>query len=65
MKVKIGNKIYDAENEPIMVILNENDKKNIARIPPDGTAYCSYPNTKEWIENEGKKLKAWMQEDTP
>ncbi len=27
MKVKIGDKIYDAENEPIMIILNDSDKK--------------------------------------
>ena len=43
MKVKVGNKIYDAENEPIMVILNDNDKENIARMLPDATKYCSYP----------------------
>jgi len=31
MKIKIGNQIYDAEDEPIMVILEGNDKENIAK----------------------------------
>ena len=37
MKVKVGNKIYDGENEPVMVILSKGDKKNIANMIPSGT----------------------------
>ena len=56
MKVKVGNKIYDAENEPIMVILNDNDKENIARMLPDATKYCGYPDDYD-IEEVKKFIK--------
>ena len=32
MKIKIGNKIYDGEKEPVMVILTDQDKKNILYV---------------------------------
>jgi len=60
MKVKIGNKIYDAEEEPIMVILSKADKKNIASMLPEETKYCTFPNSydeekiDEFMELENK-----------
>ena len=47
MKVKIGDTIHDTENEPIMIILNTNDKENILRMPRDKTKYCGYPTGSE------------------
>lgn len=44
MKIKVGNKIYDAEDEPIMIILTDKDKKNIKNMLPTATKYCSYPD---------------------
>ena len=44
MRVKIGNKIYDAKDEPIMIILEGNDKNNIANMLPEATMYCSFPD---------------------
>ena len=44
MKVKIGNKIYDSKDEPIMVILSEQDKTNIASMTPTAHKYCCYPD---------------------
>ena len=44
MRVKIGDKIYDASNEPIMIVLSEEDKKNIANMADDAEAYCGYPD---------------------
>lgn len=44
MKVKIGNKIHDAKNEPIMIILGEQDKENIKNMLPDATKYLCYPD---------------------
>ena len=32
MKVKIGNKIISSEDQPVMVILNNGEKKQIAEI---------------------------------
>ena len=44
MGVKIGDKIYDAENEPIMIILNESDKRNIENMHDDKYKYICYPD---------------------
>ena len=60
MEVKVGNKIYDGIKKPIMVILTQEDKKNIAEMV--GKKYCIYSSTKEWTENNYKKIKAWMKE---
>jgi hypothetical protein len=43
MKVKIGNKIYDSEDQPIMLILTDFDKNNISNMLETNTKYCSYP----------------------
>lgn len=45
MKVKIGNKIIDSEDEPIMLILDNADKENIAAMLPAATKYLSYPDS--------------------
>jgi hypothetical protein len=44
MKVKIGDKIYDASEEPILLILTQEDKKNIENMTPDTTKYCAFPD---------------------
>ena len=61
MKVKIGNKVYDAENQPIMVILSDKDKENIANMDENATKYCAYPDSgysieeiKEFMDYENK-----------
>lgn len=43
MKIKVGNNVYDANEQPIMVILEKTDKENIANMHPDCTKYCSFP----------------------
>lgn len=43
MKVKIGDKIYDGNDEPVMVILSKKDRENIEQMPDSSTKYCSYP----------------------
>lgn len=60
MKVKIGNVIHDAEKEPIMVILNKEEKQQIADMDPNATKYCQYPDTDEWQANGYQKIKEWM-----
>ena len=56
MKVKIGDKIYDSEVEPIMVILSKSDRENISNMLPDATKYCSFPDG-EPIENIKEFMK--------
>lgn len=44
MKVKIGNTVYDAVNEPVMVLLSLEDKRNIAMMSPEDTKYACFPD---------------------
>jgi len=46
MKVKIGDKIYDSNVEPIMLILDDIDKQRISWMG-DQHKYCSYPDGTE------------------
>lgn len=43
MKVKVGNKIYDGREQPVMVILTHKDKENIANMIKSATKYCQFP----------------------
>lgn len=43
LKVKIGNKIYDSNDEPIMIILDKQDVEHISDMPKHYTKYCVYP----------------------
>ncbi|MDD5703771.1 MAG: hypothetical protein PHU23_17185 [Dehalococcoidales bacterium] len=53
MKVRIGDKIYDSNKEPILLVLTDFDIENISEI--DGQKrYCSFPE--HWDRKEIKKL---------
>ncbi len=60
MKVKVGDKIYDGKKEPVMAILTDQDKENIANMLPECTRYCIYPKSffkdtdacLDWMEKE-------------
>jgi len=54
MKVKIDGEVYDAESEPIMLILSDEDKKNIANMLSHCTKYCAFP--KGMTEEEIKEF---------
>ena len=60
MKVKVGNKIYDSEKEPVMVILNERDKEHISNLG-NNTKYCNYPDLECWVGNNHKGIIEWME----
>ena len=62
MKVKVGDKIYDGEEEPVMIILSEGNKQQIADMHPEATMYCVYPPTEEWTKDDYAKIKKWMEE---
>ena len=44
MKVKIGHTIFDSEIEPIMLIMSEQDKRNIKNMSLTCTKFCSFPD---------------------
>ena len=60
MIVKVGDKIYDGDQEPVMVILSKQDKQNISNMAPEATKYCSYPDDGEWTKDSYKKIIEWM-----
>jgi hypothetical protein len=62
MKVKIGNKIYDSEDEPIMVILTDKEKDQISRMPKNAMKFCSYPNNDEFTATDFRRIQKWMGE---
>ncbi len=45
MKVKIKDRIYDSEKEPVMIILSQQDKENICNMTHVAKKYCSYPDS--------------------
>ncbi len=53
MKVKIGDTIYDAEKEPIMVILTDSDKANINRMVKEDKYLC-YPD--DYPEDQAREF---------
>lgn len=59
MKVKVGDKIYSGNEQPVMVILTDADKENIASMHPKATRYTVFPVDLGWTEEE---MIAWMKE---
>jgi hypothetical protein len=44
VKIKIGNKIYDSDKEPIMVTLTSEEKIYISCMGHTQKKFCSYPD---------------------
>lgn len=59
MKIKVGDKIFDGKDQPIMVILTQGDKDNISAMPAETTKYCEFPED-TWPE---ERVRSWMKED--
>jgi hypothetical protein len=58
MKVKIGTSIYDSEQLPIMVILSDSEKEQVAQMPTGVNVLCSWNDlTCDMTEEE---IKEWM-----
>ena len=57
MKVKVGDKVYSAEDQPVMIILTDKDKKAIADMVPGATKYCAYPESVDQVQ-----IINWMKE---
>lgn len=67
MKVKIRDKVYNPEKEPVMLIFKSKEErkqfaKQIEMMEDEATRFCIYPPTKEWTENNYAKIKIWMLE---
>lgn len=64
MKVKIGDKVYFSVDQPILVILSDDDKANISNMHPDSHLYCSFPDGTD-IEEVKKFMDLDRLEDEP
>lgn len=60
MRVKVGDTVYDSDEEPVMVILTPKDRENISRMPPGNTKYCVYPPEGRWVAHNFEGIKQWM-----
>lgn len=57
MKVKVGEKVYDAKATPVMVILSDLDKANIARMLPECDRYACFPEEAAMTQQD---MLRWM-----
>ena len=57
MRVRIGDTVYDSNDEPIMIILTPRDLHNLRYMAPDLRKYCSYP---EGMDRDA--IEKWMKE---
>lgn len=44
MKVKIGDKIFDSEETPILLILDNEEIKHMQNMADNNHKYCSFPD---------------------
>lgn len=56
MRIKIGDKIYHGEDEPIMVLLEQNDLDLLTQQPQAFRLLCMYPSDKY----EPEDILQWM-----
>ena len=57
MKFKIGNVIFDSSDQPLMVILSDDDKTNIANMACGDDKYCVFDSSKTSVEEAAKFMK--------
>ena len=59
MRVKIGETWYDGKDQPVMVELTDDDKKNIFNLG-EMEKYCEFPDAGYSTED----ITKWMEMDT-
>jgi len=55
MKVKVGKFLFDTNHIPVMLVLSEQDKANIAAMDPEANSFCSFPDG-----FDHKAVQNWM-----
>ena len=60
MRVKVGNKIYDGEKEPVMIIISDGERQQITNMDTGCTKYCVYPSESKWVDNDYEAIRKWM-----
>jgi ribosomal protein L15 len=64
MKIKIKNKIYDSEDEPIIVILSKEERRKIEKLRKEELTFCFFPSKPKWKNVNIKKIQEYMKQET-
>lgn len=57
MQIKIGSKLYDSREIPILLILSDEEKEEIAGMETEAHKYCVYPEG-----SDADTIMKWMNE---
>ncbi len=60
MRIKVGAKWFSSDDQPIMVLLMDDDKQNIANMDPDCPKYATFQD--DWGSQQ--EMLDWM-DDPP
>jgi hypothetical protein len=61
MRVKIGDTWYDAKDQPVMIEIDDIQRKQIASMDPEATRYCVYDDA--WKEGHtAEEIMNWIRE---
>jgi hypothetical protein len=58
MKIKIGKFLFDPNQMPVMLVLNDRDKANIAAMDPEANSYAAFPDG-----YDHKAVQNWMADE--
>ena len=58
MRVLVNKVVYDSNLVPVLLVLEDGDKKNIGSMLPENKKYLSYPP--QWTQDE---LQAFLASD--
>lgn len=58
MKVKIGNRIIDSNDQPVMIIFDEGEKELISNMSDDHLKLCLFPE-----DGDVSEIERFMEDD--
>ncbi len=61
MQVRIGDTLYDADKQPIMLVLSDLDRQQIAAMPAGLHRFCVFPADKF----DKDTIQQWMESPLP
>lgn len=65
MDVKIGDVLYSAKEQPIMVIFStEKEKELVAKMKKDKMEFVQFPSDQKYLANDMGIIRAWMQKQS-
>lgn len=60
MQIKIRGTVYDSRDEPIMLILSQEEKDQISHMTIEDVKFCAYPDDNKWVKNNYELIKKWI-----